>query len=170
MATHDDRRRLGRAVRPLSELIVVSDSRLGPGDGWDSGPKLFTLPGFLFVLAFAGDTEVAYPYVLQSFAQIQAYGANARRANDVVTFAKHLASSINQMRSQMAKSDSIHDGSECQVLVAGWSWKELRYRAFTVEYDRNLGSYSHHSARAAPKLLGGRAASPLFAMVGDPQP
>jgi hypothetical protein len=51
-------------------LVLASDSRLtgGPIDGL--APKVFALPRSDALLAFAGDTQHAYPLVLQMVASI----------------------------------------------------------------------------------------------------
>ena len=49
------------------ELLVASDSRLRGGYAWDAAPKLLRLPRGDSVLAFAGQTDFAYPLMLQAW-------------------------------------------------------------------------------------------------------
>src|SRR2546423_14177496 len=55
------------------ELVFATDSRLRGGETWDSGIKLFNLGRPDCLLCFAGDTQRAYPLILQ--------GSNSRQFN-----------------------------------------------------------------------------------------
>jgi hypothetical protein len=55
------------------ELVFATDSRLRMGEAWDMGLKLFNLGRSDCLLCFAGDTQRAYPLILQ--------GSNSRQFN-----------------------------------------------------------------------------------------
>lgn len=49
------------------ELCLISDSRFTGGRSMDSSPKLLALPRGDMALCFAGETGVAYPFMLQAY-------------------------------------------------------------------------------------------------------
>lgn len=48
-----------RKVNNCEELVFISDSRLCGGQRWDECPKITTLPGNNYAMAFAGDADYA---------------------------------------------------------------------------------------------------------------
>lgn len=155
-----------RRVPPLAELIVASDSRLSGGEVWDGCPKVFSVPGFPLVFAFAGNTHLAYPFILQALAQTQSFDANRRGEADVRRFAFHLARTLDQMRSQLGRH-TAHRSEECELAVAGWSWRSGLFRAFRVAYNVGARQFTSERARPAPESLGGRDASRTLLVLGD---
>jgi len=160
-----------RGVGPLRELIVASDSRLSVAETerWDGCPKVFTFPGFPFILAFRGSTGLAYPYVLQAIAQLQGNEAVIRRATDIADFSGHVARTTSSMRLQVSSPDVAYDPSECELLIGGWSWRLGRFRVFVITFDKNSARYVAVPAKPAPLLLGGASASSVLAVIGDPK-
>jgi hypothetical protein len=157
-----------RRVGPLTELIIASDSRLNGGEQWDGGAKVFTIPDFPYIIAFAGNTALAYPFVLQALAQAQAYGAHSRRASSPNEFARHLAKTFEALRSQGGR-ESTHSLDSFEVLVGGWAWREQKFDLLRVAANRGAGALVAERIRPALLRLRGRddTSKRLFAMLGD---
>lgn len=160
-----------RAVGPLTELVVAADSRLSGGEEWDSCPKLFNLGRSDAVLAFAGHTERAYPMVLQAISMIGAYGGHDRRQLDVPALGGQLCRVLDDMLSR-AVGVAADEDPHCEFLLAGWSWRLGRFRAYKVNFDATrtvLGRpvFVSTPVGSAPPGLGGAASSPLYATIGD---
>lgn len=54
-----------RKVHNCEELVFISDSRLCGGHRWDECPKIMTMPREDCALCFAGNTDYAYPMMMQ---------------------------------------------------------------------------------------------------------
>jgi hypothetical protein len=72
-----------RSMGDIRELIVASDSRLGGGQFWDANPKVMLLPRNDCVISFAGDTNDAYPIMLQAYNAIKMFPAARIEVNFV---------------------------------------------------------------------------------------
>lgn len=162
-----------RRVGPLSELVIASDSRLGGGQRWDSCPKVFPTGRSDVVFAFAGNTLRAYPMVLQALATVNSYQAAARGDLDITDFASHLANALNHMLA-INKGPAAEEPPECEFLMAGWSWRLGKFRAYPIRFQMGTTDKGERErmfiasiAGAAPPGLGGEAATPVYATIGD---
>ena len=160
-----------RAVGPLTELVVAADSRLRGGEEWDSCPKLFNLGRSDAVLAFAGDTHRAYPMVLQAVSMIGAYGGHDRRQLDVSALGDQLCRVLDDMLSR-AVGAAAEEDPDCEFLLAGWSWRLGKFRAYKVHFEATRRTvrrpvFVSTPVGSAPPGLGGTAGSPLYATIGD---
>lgn len=162
-----------RRVGPLSELVVISDSRLGGGQRWDACPKIFATGRGDAVLAFAGDTLRAYPLILQALATVSSYQASSRGDLDIRDLASHLAHALNHMRSINTR-DEANANPDCELLLAGWSWRLGKFRAYPIRYEtgRNaegetVRKFIASPAGPAPAVLGGSSATAVYATLGD---
>ncbi len=54
-----------RKVKNTEELVIATDSRLRWGRAWDCCPKIIPLVRQDSVLCFAGNTQYAYPMMVQ---------------------------------------------------------------------------------------------------------
>ena len=88
-----------RKVNNCEEMIFISDSRLCGGHRWDECPKLTTLPGSNCVLAFAGDTDYAYPMMMQIRQALSGYRRIETRAMDVTDMNGHVLNHVNHLMS-----------------------------------------------------------------------
>jgi hypothetical protein len=78
---------------------MATDSRLRSGRAWDCGPKIVTLPRTDVAISFAGDTEDAYPFILQLSSAIANYSRARNRAMDVLDLKGHTPRVFDSMRS-----------------------------------------------------------------------
>ena len=81
-----------RDMNGYQELVVATDSRLRAGYAWDSCPKIMILPRLDSVICFAGQTEYAYPLMLQMKYSIDMYPKSRDRAMDIAQMKGHTLS------------------------------------------------------------------------------
>src|SRR5216683_2178929 len=87
-----------RSIGGIRELIVASDSRLSGGQFWDANPKIMLLPRSDCVLSFAGETDSAYPLMMQAYNSIVMFQAAVNRSLDVANLKGHLIRVFNHSR------------------------------------------------------------------------
>lgn len=155
-----------RRVGPLSELVLASDSRLSGGETWDACPKLFNIGRSDVVLAFAGETRRAYPFVLQAIASVGAYGGSLRQSLDINQLVGHFRAVLNEMIDQVRDQADPED-PDCEFILAGWSWRCLSFRAYRVMFEPTKRAFISTAASAAPNSIGGDHASPIYLTIGD---
>jgi len=87
-----------RTIRDCEELVFVSDSRLS-GDGriLDVCPKIMTLPRTDCAVCFGGETEHAFPMLLQLALAIDAYAPARRGSLDLSALKKHALKIFDSM-------------------------------------------------------------------------
>ncbi len=158
-----------RSVGPLSELVFASDSRLSGGESWDACPKLFNIGRSDVVMAFAGDTHRAYPFILQAISTVGSYRGSERQSLDVTQLAGHLVKAMDQMLS-MAKESKIDGPPGCEFILGGWSWRLGRFRAYRIFYEPTVRRFTSVPGRKAPEAIGGEDATGLYIAIGDAGP
>lgn len=116
------------------ELLVASDSRLGSGKRIDCCPKIILLPRSDCFICFAGDTDYAYPLMLQFSASIENYPRSKDRAMDLHDLRAYTLKVMNSMR------DSVHfyaEGEEIpktSFLFGGYSWIRKSFSIWNLHY------------------------------------
>ena len=155
-----------RQVGPLTELVIASDSRLSGGETWDACPKLFNIGRPDAVLAFAGDTHRAYPFVLQVLSTIASYRGSQRRSLDITQLTPHLVQVLNYMVS-IAEGPLAEAAPACEFILGGWSWRLGRFRAYNIVYEDAAKRFVSFAANRAPKVIGGLEASSVYSTIGD---
>jgi hypothetical protein len=116
------------------ELIIVADSRLGGGRRLDCCPKIMTLPRSDSVICFAGETEFAYPLMLQLYLAIDAHSPSKDRSMDIHEMMKHALKVFNSMR------DSVHsyvegmEIPETSFILGGYSWARKGFSIWLIHY------------------------------------
>lgn len=91
-----------RKFRDVEELVFVSDSRLSGGARtFDYCPKILTLPRTDCAIAFAGDTDDAYPLMHQLALAIQAFQPLQSRAMDLNELRPHAVKIFDSMSSSV---------------------------------------------------------------------
>jgi hypothetical protein len=116
------------------ELIIAADSRLGGGNRLDCCPKIMTLPRTDSAICFAGDTEFAYPLMLQLYLAIDAHSPSKDRSMDIHQMMKHALKVFNSMR------DSVHDYAkgmdipQTSFILGGYSWVRKSFSIWLIHY------------------------------------
>ncbi|ULI82318.1 hypothetical protein HUZ62_25905 (plasmid) [Klebsiella pneumoniae] len=149
------------------ELYVSSDSRLSGGRAWDIGPKVLDLGRGDSVIAFAGDTNNAYPLMLQLQSAVQMHPKMRSRAFDLTILRGYLLSLFNEMWKQITdlpRGQKLPDPAEVKFILAGYSWKTQSFKIWTVYFDNRENAFKFRSASTHRKKGGGNK---YFAFIGD---
>ena len=135
-----------RKNKNSQELIVASDSRVTGGIAINCAPKLFRLERNDAVLAYCGPTVVAYPILLQIKAGLDAHEETRERIIDVVDLKSHIEKTIERLRTQIRDLPSKDDTHRSfKFLLAGYSWKFSKFRAWVFRYDITSGEFNAFS-------------------------
>jgi len=155
-----------RTLNNIQELVFASDSRLRAGQAWDCCPKILTLPRSDCLISFAGETDYAYPLMLQMARAIDFYPVSSDRKADINAVKNHSLRVFNQMR------DLIHDFPLPQTsaddprtgfIFGGYSWRRQQFQIWKLIYRRqtdNFGFYEMPNWR-------GQAGIKVIAFAGD---
>lgn len=133
----------------VSELVAVSDSRLSGGESWDRCPKLIPLPRPATAIAMSGDATTAYAFLLQAMNACLLLDGNEAGRTDIRYLAKKLRDAYSDSRSEVTDLPPFQerpDVPELDVLLFGWSWRRLRFEAYSYSYDAE-GKLKMHTIR-----------------------
>lgn len=151
----------------LKELVFASDSRLSGGESWDACPKVMPLPRPATALAMSGDAAEAYAFLLQGLNTCGLLDGHQIGRTDIGGFAKDLKEVFQDSRryvSDLPRGEKAVTPT-LDVVLGGWSWRRLRFEAFSYSYD-DQGQLSMHSLAEA--LDGAKPYGVYFA--GDAAP
>jgi hypothetical protein len=151
-----------RTAGKVEELVVASDSRLRPF-AWDAAPKIVVLPRNDAVVAFAGDTDFAYPIMLQMANTVASWDKAANRAQPLEEAKGHLLRVLNCMFGEFTDLRGLGQDTSAIFLLAGFSWKSQKFVIWTLHFDPSIGRFTF---RPATRWRGGNSAK-LLAVVGD---
>ena len=131
------------------EMVIASDSRLTGGISLNHAPKLFRLDRQDAVIAYCGPTIVAYPFLLQVKASLDAHDETRNRILDIIYLKSHIEKVIESLRSTVADLPS-KDGTDkaFKFMLAGYSWRLSRFKIWTFRYDLRTGEFNAHSHRS----------------------
>ena len=125
-------------VRKLSdggeELIVAADSRLSGGRRLDCCPKIMPLPRSDSVICFAGDTDYAYPLMLQLYLAIDAHSPSKDRSMDIHEMMKHAIKVFNSMRDSVHSYSSGMEIPDTSFILGGYSWVKKSFCLWLIHY------------------------------------
>lgn len=130
-------------VRPnstVNELVAISDSRISGGESWDWCPKLMPLPRPATAIAMSGDATPAYAFLLQAMNACLLLDGNEAGRTDIRYLARKLYDAYAQSRKDVTDLPSMQldaDVPNLDVVLFGWSWRRLRFEAYSYRYDRN---------------------------------
>lgn len=134
-----------RAVGNVRELLIASDSRLSGGQFWDGNPKIMLLPRSDAVLSFAGNTNDAYPLMLQTFNAVKMHPPAESRAMDIAELKGHLVRVLNRSRefiSHLPHGVTRPDDPEASFLLSGYSWKTKQFHVWTLYFDQLIDRFT----------------------------
>lgn len=122
------------------ELVVATDSRLSGFGHWDACPKIFIPSRSDCILAFAGETEFAYPVILQVNAALEMHPKIRDRATHINDVAGHLERAMGHMFEKLDPPKGSFT-AKFSVLFAGYSWLTSSYRTWFYSYDAKNKSF-----------------------------
>lgn len=129
------------------ELLFVADSRLSGGNRFDCCPKIITLPRSDSAICFAGDTDFAYPLMLQLYLAIDSHSPSKDRSMDIHQMQTHAMKVFNNMR------DSIHDyapgmdNPNISFILGGYSWKRKSFEIWWIHYKKSERRFACRPAK-----------------------
>lgn len=145
-----------RKVNNCEELIFISDSRLCGGQRWDECPKLTTLPGENYAMAFAGDTGYAYPLMMQVRQAMRGYRRIESRAMDISDINGHVLKHINHLMESLHDVADPNEVPDTEFLFGGYSWVEKGFKIWKYHYNKHHKRFikSTHKDRIFPNVTG----------------
>lgn len=130
-----------RSVGDVREFVVAIDSRLTGGQTWDGCPKVLLLPRSDCVLCFAGDTDHAYPLMIQVQNAIAMHARTRDRTLDVVHLKGHIVRLIKHMRTYIHKLPHGQQSSlppDVTFIFGGYSWRYKDFRFWKIRAGRDF--------------------------------
>ena len=125
-----------RKVKDCEELVFISDSRLCGGHRWDECPKIMTMPREDCVLCFAGNTDYAYPMMMQINYAMSEYTRIRSRAMDINDLNGYVLKHINHLSESVYDMADPHDQAENEFIFGGYSWVEKRFRLWRYYFQK----------------------------------
>lgn len=138
-----------RRMNDVSKLVFASDSRLsGGGKKWDGCPKIVALPRSDCMISFAGDTDYAYPLMLQMTNGIDFYPRSRDGQTDIAE-ARHIALDVfNGMWSAVrGEYPGFPKDPGVRFIFGGFSWRSRCFRVWTLHYQDSLDKFTFRPAR-----------------------
>lgn len=138
-----------RKAGNVEELIFATDSRLSGGQDWDCCPKIMRLPRGDCAICFAGETDDAYPPMLQIKAAIEMFPKALDRSLDLYDLKGHIIRVLNGMRTHISNlpvgwTKSIEP--QAMFIFGGYSWKRRKYALWLIYYDAHLKKFTFRPA------------------------
>jgi hypothetical protein len=127
-----------RNAGTMSELVMASDSRLSGGQRWDGCPKILALPRSDCLVSFAGDTQAAYPMMLQLSNTIAFYPPSRERRLDINHLRGHTLRLFNQMRgliTGLPVGQEQPDDPQALFLLGGYLWRFHAFYVWKLEFS-----------------------------------
>ena len=138
-----------RSVGGIRELVVGSASRLSGGQHWDANPKIMLLPRTDAVLSFGGDTDQAYPLMLQAWNAIEMFGPAKNRSMDLADLKGHLIRVFNHSRAfigGLPRGQKAPSDPDAIFAISGHSWRTRRFHIWKLFFDASIGGFTFRPA------------------------
>lgn len=139
-----------RKNKDTEELVLASDSRLRFGKAWDGCSKVFPLLRGDCALAFAGDTEYAYPLIHQVMTAVNAHPKAAERAMDISSLRGYLLRIFNDMEQwihDFPVGNYENEPPDIRFIFAGFSWQKSEFKIWIINYKRSERRFVYHTPR-----------------------
>lgn len=125
-----------RKIGKCEELMFVSDSRLSGGRNLDYSPKIITLARSDCAIAFAGETDMAYPLMHQISLAISSYNRAKTRAMDIRELKTHSIKVLNSMASSIFSDIPEMKDPDVSFLLGGYSWINKCFDIWGIRYAK----------------------------------
>ncbi len=130
----------------VEELCFASDSRLSGGGTISCAQKVFALNRGDVAMAFAGDTAIAYPYILQVINSINGYRETGTRGADIIKVRSHVINMLNQLVKGIDNSVQVEGIPDVQIILGGYSWLEKKFHLWKICYKKDLTKFHYETA------------------------
>lgn len=155
-----------RTVGKSRELVMATDSRLRFGCAWDCCPKLMMMPRSDIAVAFSGDTQYAYPLILQMSSAIEHYSRSKSRAMDLYDLKGFTVKMFNQLRdliTDLPRGQEHADPPETKFILGGYSWRRKRFAVWLIHFDAHSRKFTFRPSHSWPRSKGKK----VLCMTGD---
>lgn len=152
-----------RTTQTGRELWLISDSRLSGGKLWDYGPKIFGTGRSDAMIAFAGETDWAYPLIAQISSYVESFVNLRDRVIDVSEAYEKILEMLND--SLAFVSEAMHESMEkpnCSFIFAGYSVRRNDFFIRRIVFHAGRRRFESRS----PRNLGGE----YLSYIGDKGP
>ena len=129
------------------ELCFASDSRLRDGRTIDFAQKIFTLNRGDAAIAFAGDTAIAYPYILQVINSLDGFIALRTRGMDIIEVRAHIIKILNQIVDGIETPIEEEKIPNVEIILGGYSWIKKEFYIWHIHYFKKLKKFHYDSAK-----------------------
>ncbi|MFE0692876.1 hypothetical protein [Streptomyces sp. NPDC058869] len=137
-----------RKVGGVEEMVIASDSRLRSLGAWDAAPKIIPLPRGDVAIAFAGETDYAYPMMIQVANSISFYHGALTRRQPLAKLKGHLIRVINLMLDQLKDVPvDLKEAPAAFFLLAGYDWTAGEFRIWKLHFDKGIGRFTFAPTR-----------------------
>ncbi|MDQ4078591.1 MAG: hypothetical protein M3220_20410 [Chloroflexota bacterium] len=155
-----------REVAGTRELVVAADSRVRGGYAWDAAPKLLPLDRGDAVIAYAGDSLIAYPVMLQIQSTVRSWDKAANRRQPLEHLKGHLLRVLNAMLQSVSEVQAMDawDPAAVRFVLAGYSWRRRQFVIWELHYDANCQRFHYRTLR---RRLDDRRLTTSYVLVGD---
>lgn len=130
----------------VQELCLASDSRLRDGRTIDAAPKVFGLPRNDAAICFAGETTIAYPYMLHVHSASLSHRPARTRGLDITKYRTHVLKILNSLVEGIDTTIDDLRIPDCQFLLGGYSWLDKRFHIWRIGYFPNLRRFHYDTA------------------------
>ena len=139
-----------RTIGDTRELVMATDSRLSGACVWDCGPKIIPMPRSDFAMCFAGDTQYAYPLILQIVSAISQHTKSRSRAMDLYDLKGHTLRVFNSLRSLITglpTGKTLSELMNASITLAGYSWKKKDFAIWVLHPDTISGKFEFRTVK-----------------------
>jgi hypothetical protein len=132
-----------RKINDCEELIFAADSRLsGNAELFDGCPKILSLPRQDCALAFGGDTEHAFPMMLQLSLAIESFGPLRSRNLGLSALKTHTLKIFTGMAHVIKPSVLVHPPQpilfrDAEFLFGGYCWIQKKFKLWRITYSES---------------------------------
>jgi len=130
------------------ELLIVADSRLSGGMIFDCCPKIMTLPRSDSAICFAGDTNYAYPLMLQLYLAIDAHSPLRDRSMDIHEMRSHALKVFNSMRDMVMSDHSDLKNPNISFILGGYSWERKLFSIWHIHFKKSEACFAYRPAKS----------------------
>lgn len=148
----------------LRELVLASDSRLSGGESWDTCPKIVALPRPATAVAMSGDATAAYAFLLHAINTCHLMDGHASGRADIGYLANKLRALYAENRAHvfdLPAGQQKPDRVALNVVLVGWSWRNLCFEGYSFKYDKNGDLQMHRLHQLEDRAWGS------FYLAGD---
>ncbi|MBI3169597.1 MAG: hypothetical protein HYZ22_14025 [Chloroflexi bacterium] len=134
------------------ELLIATDSRLSGGRNIDCSPKVLPLSRSDCAICFAGDTDFAYPMMLQFVLAIDSYRPSRTRGLDFTEIRSHALKVFDAMANKVYTPIPDMKIPDVSFLLGGYSWIHKRFELWKIKYNKGEKRFEFENSKRLKKF------------------